>query len=295
MRFMTFLFIALLLGALAASTLASGQQAASGKKLGPTAGSDDIAHLGFDRNNYPGDAALLVLRRHFSFVGYWLTNPPGERTNSWLGKREILLKQGFGFLVLANGREDAEILKAMKAAAKSAEAIGQRDAADAVSAARREHFPSRTILFLDQEEGGRLLPEQAGYLQGWTEAVARSDYRPGAYVSGQPVNEGPGQTITTAEDIRAQMASKRLHALTLWVYQDACPPSNGCTLRPPRLGASGTPDAAVWQYAQSPRRKEITGACAKTYAADGNCYLPELPGMDLDLSVARSSDPSHGR
>ena len=43
------------------------------------------------------------------------------------------------------------------------------------------------------------------------------------------------------------------------------------------------------------RRKEITAACSKTYAADGNCYIPELPQMMLDLSVAASPDPSHGR
>jgi hypothetical protein len=51
----------------------------------------------------------------------------------------------------------------------------------------------------------------------------------------------------------------------------------------------------VWQYAQSPRRKEITAACSKTYAADGNCYVPGLPKIMLDLSVAASPDPSHGR
>src|SRR5580693_4800195 len=49
-------------------------------------------HVGFDRNDYPGDDALPTLRKHFSFVGYWLTNPPGETTNPWIGKREILLK-----------------------------------------------------------------------------------------------------------------------------------------------------------------------------------------------------------
>ncbi|WP_213803821.1 glycoside hydrolase domain-containing protein [Granulicella sp. dw_53] len=254
-----------------------------------------VQNLGFDRNDYPGDAALPALRRHFAFAGYWLTNPPGEQSNSWLGKRDVLLKQGFGFLVLANGKEDAEILKAMKAGRGSATAIGQRDAADAVSAAQREHFPAGTVLFLDQEEGGRLLPEQADYLLGWTEGVARSVYKPGAYVSGQTVSEGHGQTITTARNIQEQVASKHLHTVTLWVYDDACPPSNGCTLQPPALGASATPEAAVWQYAQSPRRKENTAACAKTYAADGNCYLPELPGMHLDLSVASSPDPSHGR
>lgn len=250
-------------------------------------------YIGFDRNDYPGDDALPVLRRHFSFVGYWLNHPPGEQVNTWQGKREILLRQGFGFLVLFNGRLDAEILKPEKSGTRPA-ALGQKDAAAAIADATREHFPANTILFLDQEEGGRMLPEQADYLLAWTEAVARSGYRPGVYASGQPVNEGHGHTITTAQDIRSHVVARHLHEVALWVAQDACPPSNGCTLQPPSLQSSGTPDA-VWQYAQSPRRKTITAACARTYASDGNCYAPGLPGLYLDLNAAASSDPSHGR
>lgn len=260
----------------------------------PAAVNSATNHLGFDRNDYPGDAALPTLRRHFSFTGYWLNNPPGERQNTWAGKRDILLRNGFGFLVLFNGKLDAEILKAQRSGTTPA-ALGQKDAAASIAAAQREHFPPYTILFLDQEEGGRLLPEQATYLLAWTEAIAQSGYRPGAYVSGQPVSEGPGHTITTAQDIRAHVAAQHLHPIALFVYQDACPPSNGCTLRPPAITASGTPDTIVWQYAQSPRRPEITRSCAKTYASDGNCYLPDLPKLYLDLSVSTSSDPSHGR
>jgi hypothetical protein len=281
--------VIMLIGVTALTGLAGAQRPAEAPGM--------TQHVGFDRNEYPGDDALPVLRRHFSFVGYWLTNPPGEQTNSWKGKREVLVKHGFGFLVLANGKVDAVILKARKASGKTAEAIGRQDAMAAVSAAKAERFPAGTILFLDQEEGGRLLPEQADYLLGWTEAVARSGFRPGAYVSGQAVPDGPGKTITTAQDIRARVASKHLHEVALWVYDDACPPSNGCTLRPPALsaGPDASADVVAWQYAQSPRRPEITASCAKTYAADGNCYVPEAPGMHLDLSVARSADPSHGR
>ena len=253
-------------------------------------------YVGFDRNDYPGDAALPVLRKSFSFMGYWLTNPPGETANNWQGKREMLLRHGFGFAVLANGREEAEIKAAKTAKHATAIAQGEMDGRAAAEAARREHFPSGTIVFLDQEEGGRLTEDQAGYIKGWVESLSAGGYRPGIYGSGQPVSEGGGHTIRTAEDIRARVASHFFREkIALWVYQDACPPSNGCRLQPPTLEASGTPGAAVWQYAQSPRRKEITAACAKTYAADGNCYVPELPGLHLDLSVADSPDPSHGR
>jgi hypothetical protein len=250
--------------------------------------------VGFDSNDYPGDDALPALRRHFSFAGYWLTNPPGEHQNSWLGKRDALLRNDFGFLVLVNGKLEAEIKKAKRSGTAPA-ALGAKDAAAAVAASQREHFPGKTIIFLDQEEGGRLTADQSSYLLGWTEAVAHSGYLPGVYASGQPVDDGPGKTITTIQDIREQVTAKHLHEIAFWVYQDACPPANGCTMQPPPLASSGTPDVAAWQYAQSPRRKEITAACGKTYAADGNCYAPGLTKIMLDLSVASSSDPSHGR
>src|SRR5205814_6118717 len=61
-------------------------------------------YLGFDRNDYPGDGNLKLLRQTFSYAGYWLNNPPGDRSNTWLGKRPALENAGFGFLVLFNGR-----------------------------------------------------------------------------------------------------------------------------------------------------------------------------------------------
>jgi Rv2525c-like, glycoside hydrolase-like domain len=269
-------------------------QRSSPAAANPTPSATTQNPIGFDNNNYPGDAALPALRRHFAFAGYWLTNPPSEHHNSWLGKRDALLRNGFGFLVLANGKTDAEISRAKRTGTTPA-TLGARDAAAAVAAAQREHFPAHAILFLDQEEGGRLNANQSAYLLAWTEAVAHSGYLPGVYASGRPVDDSPGKTITTIQDIRQQVAAQHLHEIAFWVYQDACPPANGCTLQPPPLTASGTPDVAAWQYAQSPQRKEVTAACAKTYAADGNCYAPDLPNFTLDLSVASSPDPSHGR
>jgi hypothetical protein len=259
-------------------------------------------YLGFDANEYPGDDLLHALRKQFAFTGYWLNNPPGADHNPWLGKRDILLRNGFGFLVVFNGRLDKEILKAQRAGKKPA-ALAAEDAAAAVAAAHREGFPPRTILFLDQEDGGRMLPEQADYLLGWIEAIARSDYRPGVYASGQPVDDGDGPdgkpvTITTIQDIRARVAAGHLHPIAFWVYQDACPPAPGCVVnpaQPPAPDLSGTLDADAWQFAQSPRRRSITQACAATYNRDGNCYAPGLTQYQLDLSSSASPDPSHGR
>jgi len=282
--------------ALAAAAVLAQQPSVPDRSLDSTR-----AYLGFDRNLYPGDAALPELRKHFTFTGYWLTNPPGETQNTWVSKRDLLLRNGFGFLVVANGRLDAELTRAAKKG-KSPAAFGRQDAAAVVAAAQREGFPPGTILFLDQEDGGRLLPEQADYLLAWTEAVAQSAFRPGVYASGQPVADGKGPngkpvTITTIQDIRARVAAGHLHPIAFWVYQDACPPAPGCVLPPHPLppDLSGTLDAAAWQFAQSPRRRSITQACARTYAPDGNCDTPAPARFDVDLTSATTPDPSHGR
>jgi hypothetical protein len=267
----------------------------------PNDKNDKPSYLGFDRNDYPGDGRLAALHQHFDFTGFWLNNPPGEQANSWSGHRPQLLAAGFGFLVLWNGRLDAEI----KHAKISPDALGKQDAAAALAAAHHEGFPEGTILFLDQEEGGRLLPEQSAYFFAFTEAIAASPFRAGSYLSGQPSDDGPGTNgkrimITTAQDVRETVAAKHLHPVALWVSQDECPPAPGCTVEPAAVARlapqdSGTLDAQVWQFAQSPQRPDITHACAATYAKDGNCYAAVTPDIFLDLNLAASPDPSHGR
>jgi hypothetical protein len=254
--------------------------------------------LGFDRNDYPGDATMAALHKTFAFTGYWLTNPPGENTNSWRGKRSTLRQQGWGFLVLANGRLDHAILTAAKQGI-SPQQLAQQDAKIAVAAAKSEGFPPQTVLFLDQEEGGLLLDEQAAYLLAWTEAVAASNFLPGVYASGQPVPNGPHQTITTIQDIRARVAAGHLHEIAIFDAQDACPPAPGCTVHPKPLAASGEPGLTAWQFSQSPRRPSLTKACKATYAAPNgrqdNCYAPGFPTIFLDMDAANTADPSHGR
>jgi hypothetical protein len=266
----------------------------------PASTSENGIYRGLDRNDYPGDAAMASLHSTFAFTGFWITPPPGETSNSWTHHRATLAQQGWGFLVLANGRLDAEILKSQKHGISPAQ-LAQKDAATAIASARAEGFPDHTILFLDQEEGGALLPEQAAYLLFWSEAIAASGFHAGVYASGQPVPNGPGKTITTIQDVRARVTKNHLHPIAFFAYQDSCPPAPGCSLHAKPLAASGTnpldPGGPLiaWQYAQSPRRPENTKACAATYAADGNCYAPSAPTLFLDLNSAATPDPSHGR
>lgn len=248
------------------------------------------AFLGFDRNDYPGDANLQSLRRTFSFIGYWLNVPPGAQSNSWLGKRARLRQGGFGFLVLFNGRMDAELKKVHDPAA-----LGRTDAESAIASARREGFHPGTVIFLDQEEGGRMLPEQRAYIHAWVDGVNHAGFRAGIYCSGIAAPEGNGVNVITAEDIRRNAGARKI---VFWVTNDGCPPSPGCALpdKTPSPASSGVDFAEVWQYAQSPKRRDFARGCSN-YHADNNCYPPDLKskGVFVDLNSALSADPSSGR
>ncbi|MHB8218242.1 MAG: glycoside hydrolase domain-containing protein [Candidatus Sulfotelmatobacter sp.] len=247
------------------------------------------SYLGFDRNTYPGDANLKALHQTFSYTGYWLNNPPGERTNTWAGHRAAVESSGFGFLVLFNGRLYAE-LKSVANAKK----VGNSDAQAAIAAARREGFPANTIIFLDQEQGGRMLPEQKAYIYAWVDAVTAAGFRAGIYCSGIPAKDDGN--VVTAEDIRQSAAERQI---VYWAINDACPPAPGCSFpsHPPSPDQSGVRFAEVWQFAQSPRRQDIAAHCSN-YSRDGNCYPPGIPAaqrLHVDVNTATSPDPSHGR
>jgi len=247
--------------------------------------------LGFDRNDYPGDAALASLRYTFSYSSYWLNNPPGEKANSWAGKRALLVRNDFGFLVLFTGHES----KRLRPPA-GASALGAADARAAADSAHREGFSPGTVIFIDIEEGGRMLPEQRSYILSWMDGVRAAGFRAGIYCSAILVDDS-GERISTASDIRDHAEGR---AIVFWVYNDACPPSPGCAYRAelPPPSASGFSDAAVWQFVQSPRRPELTARCASTYNSDGNCYPPGANAANsphVDLDSATSPDPSGGR
>jgi hypothetical protein len=247
-------------------------------------------YLGFDLNIYPGDAALPVLRKTFTFTSYWLSPPPGEKRNTWNGKRGLLVSHGFGFLVLYRGRDSNELKNETDAKGK-----GTKDAVAALAAAKEEGFATGTIIFLDIEEGGRLPDTYHEYLRAWSEELKRAGFVAGVYCSGIPVKEEPGVSIATADDIRRRSAS---HEIVIWAFNDVCPPSPGCAFpeSPPAPSASGVSYAAVWQFAQSPRRKERTAHCPAKYAPDGNCYSPNDTAHKwfLDVNSAASPDPSGG-
>lgn len=193
--------------------------------------------------------------------------------------------------MLFNGRLEREL----KSVA-NAKALGASDARAAASTAQAEGFPRDSVIFVDQEEGGSMTDAQMAYLLAWFDGVDAAGFRPGIYCSGMPANEGHGEFTITANYVRDHAGQRDL---VYFVYNDACPPAPGCVAQgtPPHPSASGVPFAAVWQFAQSPRRREFTRHCAATYNADGKCYAPGMgPGSPfVDIESATSTDPSRGR
>jgi hypothetical protein len=182
----------------------------------PACRAQDGLYVGFDQNLYPGDAQLSLLHKNLSYVGYWLNNPPGETSNPWKGKRAVVTENGFGFLILFNGRLDAAFKRLDPVA------TGRSDAAKAIAAATSEGFPPHAIIFLDIEEGGRMLPRTAKYVAAWVNALRHSNYRSGAYCAGDETEDDPGTKISTADEIsrcsplagqRSVPACARLHHL----------------------------------------------------------------------------------
>jgi Domain of unknown function (DUF1906) len=210
--------------------------------------------------------------------------------------------------VLFNGRLYAE-LKSLEKAAQ----LGKSDASNAVASAQREGFPRDTIIFLDQEQGGRMLPEQKAYIYSWVDAVTAAGFRAGVYCSGIPAKDDGN--VVTAEDIREHAGdsvpnpvadksaratrSRSTREIVFWAINDACPPSPGCAFpeHPPSPARSGVSFAEVWQFAQSPRRKDVAAHCTN-YDRNGSCYPPGIGHSEnfyVDLDSATSSDPSQGR
>ena len=139
-----------------------------------------------------------------------------------------------------------------------------------------------------------MLPEQKAYIYAWVDGVTAAGFRAGVYCSGIAASDDGN--VVTAEDIQ-KSAGKR--SIVYWAINDACPPAPGCSLaqHPPSPAGSGVRFAEVWQFAQSPQRKDVAGRCTN-YSRDGNCYPPGIAAAEklhIDVNTATSADPSHGR
>jgi Domain of unknown function (DUF1906) len=194
--------------------------------------------------------------------------------------------------VLFNGRLYDDLKNVARA-----KMLGKSDAQAAVAAGRHEGFPPGTVIFLDQEQGGRMLAAQKAYIYAWIDGVTRAGFKAGVYCSGIAAPEDDGGSIVTADDIRQNAGGRKI---IFWVTDDACPPAPGCAFprKPPSPAESGIPYADIWQFAQSPKRKDVSAGCPANHNSDGNCYPPGVDvkqRLHVDVETASTPDPSYGR
>ena len=169
-------------------------------------------------------------------------------------------------------------------------------------------FPPDVLIFLDQEEGGRLLPEQAAYLFAWIDAVRGAGARAGVDCSGIAAPGGDVRSARrrilpsgrTRECLRITPPKAKARMVG-WRFGLRMPMSARTGLRAcrPAVGRGGfsgdSAFATVWQYAQSPRRTKFSAGCPANQAADGNCYAPGCPQREHLWTWTRRTPPTPPR
>ena len=261
---------------------------------------------------------MAALHHTFAFTGYWLTVPPGAEFNQWQGKRALLRDQGWGFLVLANGKLEKEIL----AAKISPGALGQQRRCHSRSSQQRQRVSRHTqSSFSTRKKAAALRAPQAAYLLAWVAAVASSDFAPGVYASGQRTEDDPGVFITTIDDIRQRIAASMagnnpiFTASTARLFQPPEPTKPSSATSPsstlqdtcapgPRLARlSGQTPSQSRRRAQPHRLAILSDPPPPLAHAELRRHLrprqpllrPRIPHPFLDNDAASTPDPSHGR
>jgi len=159
-------------------------------------------YLGFDSNGYPGDDKMLKWKNAkdapYSWVGYYLPETPCHGDKSWSGKRDTLVKMGWGLAVVYVGQQtwgrtprtltakQVQNLNRKGVTCNSDFVSADRGATDAVDAIRKteaEGFSKGTVIFLDLERTEQLPSRMRDYYKAWAATVLRDGrFRPGVYV-----------------------------------------------------------------------------------------------------------------
>jgi hypothetical protein len=170
------------------------------------------SYLGFDTNVYPGDKAMDAWKRsgEYEWVGYYL-GAPCHSDDTWVGKRERLVKNGWGLAVIyvgqqtwGNSYKPVTTTKKVRVATRTKSgkkkyitrtmrrtstipvatsqdgrcsasfvnaAQGRIDARDAIATTEKEGFPRGSVIFLDVEYMTSTPQRMRDYYRAWTKAV----------------------------------------------------------------------------------------------------------------------------
>lgn len=159
-------------------------------------------YLGFDTHGYPGDKKMQAWRNApnapYEWVGYYLPGAPCHKDKSWSGKRDTLVKMGWGLAVVYVGQQTwgrtPRTLTPKQMALLNKRGVtcnanflsadrGAMDAIDAIRKTSAEQFPAGSVIFLDIERTERMPARMRDYYKAWVATVLKDGrYRPGIYV-----------------------------------------------------------------------------------------------------------------
>ncbi|MFN0247508.1 MAG: glycoside hydrolase domain-containing protein [Kofleriaceae bacterium] len=218
-----------------------------------------MGYAGMDISIYPGDDVMddLIETTNLIWCGFYLGPAPSHKDPSWMDRRAHLQKTGWGFAPIYVGQQETSGPGSHVLTAKQ----GELDADNACFLAKAAGFGSRSVIYLDVEQGGALSTACAAYVKAWLEIVAAFDYVPGVYCS-----------HTTAASVQALGVDVKL-----WVFKVATINTNTTKTQPFKDDdphETGIADAVAWQWAQE-------------------CAISTVRGpLYVDLDTAAVSDPS---
>ena len=172
-----------------------------GKMVG--ANEPEGTYPGFDTNEYPGDDVMQkwLDAGPYRWVGYYLP-APCHKDQSWMGKRQLLERMGWGLAVIYVGQQtwDQRIMTRPPVDPLTVpldkcgrELVsgprGRLEGDDAIRATKAEGFPPGSVIFLDIERMETMPPRMRDFYIEWTRRVMEEGtYRVGYYAHAHNAN-----------------------------------------------------------------------------------------------------------
>jgi hypothetical protein len=237
--------------------------------------------LGFDRSGYPGDAVMQSLWDSvpdLTFVCLYLAPAPSHGNRAWMDAAPSLLSMGWGLVPTYVGQQVSGPGSSSVTAAQ-----GRIDGQDAAGLAARAGLSSRSVIYLDIENGGTMPPHQLAYVKAWIDEVHKqTDYWAGVYCSHH-------LTAQQVADATAPLVAETEHGVATWAFRpvDSGPSVIDLGVEQPQDPAgSGYAAALVWQY-----RMSLNGSVDLTWTDKQSGTPKRLNQVDLD--TASVFDPSN--
>ena len=143
---------------------------------------DNQLYAGFDRLEYPGNAAMRWLwdNTNLWWCGFYLAPAPQQPYTGWMRALPLLRSIGWGAAPLYVGRQVATDWDTLDGD------HGNADAVDAANLAQQAGLERGRVIYLDIEQGAPLNYWQGHYYHGWVDGLIRDGrYYPGVYCSYQ--------------------------------------------------------------------------------------------------------------